>query len=88
MPEPKPPEGYDTWLEFAIATIQMALLDHAIAFEQSSLDYCLDELAELRKDAEQWRAANRKLEKEMAANREQCRLLREREPRKDDDNDN
>lgn len=73
MPEPKPP---DVSIEECIhAANDNRFVNHATYVA------ALAELAKLKADAARWRAAGRKLEQQMAENREACRLLDE--PRKE-----
>ena len=65
MPEPKPPEGYDTWLDFLI--VAMGSEDELYEFRASGMTIATDsrcsvvhegaraELAKLREEAEKWR---------------------------------
>ena len=57
MPEPKPPEGYETWLDYVIQLSHQAL-GITVGSRQVYV-YARAELAKLREEAENWDSLTR-----------------------------
>lgn len=54
MPDPKPPEGYETWLDYAVGCLDIVCQPNRRMHE--FVEAARAELAALRADAKNWRA--------------------------------
>ena len=87
--EPKPPEGYDTWLDYAVTYLdtrtleaEWAVNDKPKCSRMGFVDAARAELAKLRKDAKSWR------EMKPALKTFGLKIIAGLEPFWDDDNGN